>query len=115
MNSPQTELFEQPRHAEDADTAWLENVLKAARGWLTSKDILCTTLGQDVTDGRQRWLRELASGSAWIISGQRGYKHIEHATAQEVEHAANWLESQAKKMSERAGGIRRNAHKIFAR
>jgi len=55
----------------------------------------------------------VASECENIISGQRGYKHIAHATPEEINHAANWLESQAKKMSERACAIRRNAHKIF--
>src|SRR5690242_12069544 len=98
MNCPQPDLFEQPRHAGDADTVWLESVLKAVQGWLTAEHILYH-LGRATTDSNKRWLRELASQSQWIISGQRGYKHIEHATAEEIEHAANWLESQAKKMS----------------
>ncbi len=108
----QLSLLEQPQHAEDADTAWLESLLDGHKSWMTSGEIL-RRLFNDATENKQRWLRELASGSVWIISGQRGYKNIRHATAEEIEHAANWLESQAKKMSDRAGGIRRNAHRIF--
>jgi hypothetical protein len=62
---------------------------------------------------KDRDIRQLASESPNIISGQRGYKHVAHATAEEINHAANWLESQAKKMSDRAGAIRRTAHRIF--
>jgi hypothetical protein len=112
MIGPQPDLFKQPRHAEDSDVQWLENLLDWQKGWMTSSEILRAVF-KDATENKQRWLRELASESVWIISGQRGYKHLKHATAEEIEHAANWLESQAKKMSDRAGGIRRNAHRIF--
>ncbi len=112
IGNPQKDLFEQPRHAENADVRWLENLLAGTADWFTSRVVLIS-LGRTPTDDNRRWVRELASTSEWIISGQKGYKHIKHATAEEIEHAANWLESQAKKMSDRAGGIRRNAHKIF--
>lgn len=92
---------------EDANVKWLEELLKGHGGWMTRRDIELSTGGR-VGD---RDIRALASASEWIISGQKGYKHIEHATPEESAHAANWLESQAKKMSERACVIRRNAHR----
>lgn len=112
MNQPQTELFQEPRHPANEDVAWLENYLKMNDGWHTSKELV-SFLGRAVSDDNRRWIRELASKSKWIISGQRGYQHIEHSTPEEINHAAAWLESQAKQMSERAGAIRSNAHKIF--
>lgn len=92
---------------EDPNVAWLEELLRGAACWMTARDIEHTSGGR-VGD---RDIRALASASAWLISGQRGYKHLEHASPEEVAHAANWLESQAKKMSDRAGLIRRNAHR----
>jgi DNA adenine methylase len=60
---------------------------------------------------KKRQLRELANASdGKIISGQRGYRHIRHATLEEIEHAANWLEHQAVQMGERARSIRRLRH-----
>jgi hypothetical protein len=108
----QLSLLEPPRHAEGEDAAWLENLLKQARAWVTATEILYS-IGKPASEDQKRWLRRLASASCWIISGQKGYKHIEHATAEEIDHCANGLESQAKEMSDRAGGIRRNAHRIF--
>lgn len=93
----------------DPNVAWLEQLLLGAGCWMTSRDIEHTTAGR-LGD---RDVRALASASEWVISGQKGYKHIKHATAEEIHHAAAWLESQAKKMSDRAGTIRRNAHKLF--
>jgi len=111
--SLQPSLFEAtPPPSSNTDVAWLENYLDRLRDWATAADLL-QSLGRPVTDANTRWVRALASDSFWVVSGQRGYKHIRHATAEEVNHACAWLESQAKKMSERAGGIRKNAHRIF--
>jgi hypothetical protein len=107
MHDPQLGLFEsQPG---DANVQWLETLLRNAPGWQTAREIMAACLGR-VND---REVRELASASQWIISGQRGYKHLEHATAEEAHHCCAGLESQAKKMGERAGRLRANAHKIF--
>jgi hypothetical protein len=107
--SAQPELKMFVAEPDDKNVRWLENLLKGAQCWMTAKDIMLTVNGKLI----DRDLRSLASASANIISGQKGYKHIKHATAEEISHAANWLESQAKKMSDRAGAIRRNAHRIF--
>ncbi len=93
----------------DPNLAWMEGMLKGAACWMTAADIKLSTGGR-LND---RDIRELASASQWLISGQKGYKHIEHATGEEIHHAAAWLESQAKKMSERACLIRKNGHKIL--
>lgn len=103
----QLELTPPPPVPADVTVLWLENLLRDANCWMTAGDIVLTTHGKT----NERNLRSLAAESDWIISGQKGYKHLEHATAEETNHAANWLESQAKKMGERAGKIRRNAHR----
>jgi len=50
----------------------------------------------------------------WLISGQKGYKHIDHATLDEVNHFAAAMRSQAKLMDERAAKLLTNAHKKLA-
>lgn len=107
----QPDLFDPKRVATvaGAEVSWLERLLTESRCWMSAADIRETTNGR-VTD---RDVRETASGCPRIISGQKGYKHIAYATAEEINHAANWLESQAKKMSDRACAIRRHAHRIL--
>jgi hypothetical protein len=104
----QCDLFA-ARPAADDSASWLEKLLFESKCWMSAKDIQLTTHGRVI----DREIRQLASDSCKIISGQKGYKHIAHATAEEVNHAANWMESQAKKMSDRACALRREAHKIF--
>ncbi len=94
------------------DLKWLEATLKAAGDWRTSTELL-TSIGR-LSENDRRWLRTLASASEWTISGQLGYKHLEHATLEEINHAANWWESQAKKMADRAQTIRRNSKNKIA-
>lgn len=116
MNQAQTEqatlpLFEAPE--KDAENVrWLENYLKSSRDWMEG-GALELIAGREKYQGR--WVRALAQASEWVISGQKGYKHLEHATAEEVSHFVNWMESQGKKMIGRAEKIRRNAHAIFGR
>jgi hypothetical protein len=50
------------------------------------------------------------SSAGEIISGQKGYKLSAEATIDEIDHAANWLISQGKKMLKRGIAIRRKAH-----
>ena len=104
--SAQLEFAEPPRHAADADVAWLEKLLQGAGCWMTAADVTQTVIGR-LND---RNVRELASQSCRIISGQKGYKHIEHGTPEEIAHSANWLISQGKKMIRRGIGQRRAAH-----
>jgi len=105
---PQLGLFE--ARPEDANVQWLEAFLQQRGAWIRAGEIL-RYHGREDTEDQKRLIRGLASASEWIISGQAGYKHLEHATPEEIHHAANTLESQAKKMSDRACALRRNAHK----
>jgi hypothetical protein len=103
---PQRELPFQFTPA-DVNVQWLEDMLKGAACWMTASDISLSTRGHV----NERDLRALASASEWIISGQKGYKHIEHASPEENAHASNWLISQGKNMIKRGCRIRRNAHR----
>jgi len=106
----QQELFR--AEPGDPNVVWLEKFLLEQHAWATAVQIL-ERVNYPTTDSNKRWLRQLASASDWILSGQKGYRHLQHATTEEVQHAAAWLESQGKLMSERACRIRRNAHRIL--
>lgn len=105
----QTDFFNPAHQAPESPSAWLEKLLRDANCWMTAGDIALTTFGR-VND---RDIRKLASKNTNIITGQKGYRHIIHSTAEEIAHCANTLESQAHEMSERACGIRKRAHQIF--
>lgn len=111
IRDPQLGLFE--AKPADANVVWLESFLKAHADWITAARIL-TWHGRADSESEKRTIRALAEASPWIISGQFGYKHVDHATADEIAHCANNLISQGKKMIKRALAIRRNAHKRFS-
>jgi hypothetical protein len=95
---------------DDASLPTILAILDQETDWLTAAQLL-VKLGEAPTDSKKRQLRELANASdGKIISGQRGYRHIRHATLEEIEHAANWLEHQAVQMGARARSIRRLRH-----
>ena len=86
-------------------------------------ELLCERLrGRDWQLARQlceehayndRSLRAIAAASdGRIISGQRGYRlNDRSATVEEIDHAATWLEAQAREMLKRAAAIRRRYHR----
>lgn len=88
------------------DTAWLETLMLNAGGWLTAADI-ATRTGHLVDD---RQIRRLASASLNIISGDKGYRHADKSSIEELHHAASRLDSQSDKMKLRANRIRQYAH-----
>ncbi|MBM3878577.1 MAG: hypothetical protein FJ387_02505 [Verrucomicrobia bacterium] len=105
--SPQLSLFREPR--ESPNVAYLERMLHEARGWLTAAQLADRVGGM----WDERKIRSMAhAASPDVISGQRGYRHIAHATAEEIQHAAAWLESQAGEMLARAQQIRRRGHQM---
>ena len=112
MPAEQTDLFSQLKNSPDESVAWFEKFLAGGQIWFTASDILIS-LGRPVSDANKRWLRDLAGKSDFILAGQKGYRAMQHATPEEIHHCAAWLEHQAKAMAERAGRIRRAAHKIF--
>ena len=97
---------------EDEQMRWLEAYLKEAQRWMTAAELLLL-VGRETNDDGKRWLRGLANASAWVLSGQKGYKHLSHATAEEVARFCDWMESQARRMTSRAERMRRNAHAVF--
>jgi hypothetical protein len=107
INQKDLPLFQHSTAPEDANVRWLENLLCEAKDWKTAAEIAEAASGR-VSD---RDIRALASASAWIISGQKGYKHLEHSTPEESAHAKNWLISQGKLMIKRGLRIGRNAHR----
>lgn len=94
------------------DVQWLENLLAGAGTWMLASDILLS-IGWPVNDANKRWVRQLASQSMEIISGQKGYLHTTAASAEEVNHSANWLISQGKEMIKRGLAQRKAAHAIL--
>ncbi len=70
-------------------------------------------LSKPLSNRGGRKLRELANHCGGkVISGGRGYCHIANAKPEEIKHAADWLESQGRKMLGRALQIRRNFHSM---
>lgn len=110
MRDPQLDFFATP--PPNRSVQGLENLLRSRPGWQTAAQIL-QHLGEPLSDDATRQIRRLANSSVWLISGQKGYKHLEHATAEEISHFANWMESQAAQMTRRAESVRRNAHRVF--
>lgn len=115
MNQAPTKQTEMPLFqvgAEDQNVRWMESYLKEVREWMTAA-ALAVLVGKPDSDDSRRWVRSLAQASDWVISGQKGYKHLEHSTPEEISHFINWMESQGKKMIGRAERMRRNAHAVF--
>lgn len=94
------------------EVAWFEKLLQGAKCWMMASDILLA-VGRPVDDSGKRWLKALAAETVWVIGGQKGYRHVQHASTEEINHAASRLESAAKVMADRAGAIRSNAHRII--
>jgi len=98
----------------NTNVARLVELLDTARDWLHAATILERWAVID-TEHNRRFVRALAAAAEpEIISGQLGYKHIAHATPEEIHHAAAWLEGQGKKMADRACALRRRAHQLIA-
>lgn len=104
MRARQTEMF--TVDPDDPNVRWLERLLLDERGWLTAAKIVARS-GDQLND---RQIRQLASASPNIISGQRGYRHVDHSAIEELHHASAWLISQGKVMIKRGIRIKRRAH-----
>ncbi len=110
---PQTDLFPPMPTATEECIAWIEYWLGEHPGWHTAAEILIAGC-REATESEKRWIRRLASESDLVLSGQKGYCLMAHASAEEISHAAAWLEHQAKEMGERAARLRRQAHRVIA-
>jgi hypothetical protein len=108
----QPDLPLSPVRVDDASLPTILAILDQETDWLTAAQLL-VKLGEAPTDSKKRQLRELANASdGKIISGQRGYRHIRHATPDEITHAAHWLRHQAKEMDTRATAILKQYHQL---
>jgi hypothetical protein len=102
------------RREERMDVRAFETAVRAAGGWVLARDLL-RRAGLDDTEPARRHLRALAAAADTIISGQRGYCHLDHAAPQDIHHAAAWLESQARAMLRRAIRLQHHAHAALHR
>lgn len=106
--TPQLSLFTDKRPTpSESDAQWLIDFLNQHRGWVKAKTIQAM-LGGRHDDRGIRAIAELAAPK--IISGQNGYKHTDHATAEEIKMFINTMESQGTKMLNRANKVRTYAH-----
>lgn len=110
-----TQLEMPVRKAPKVDQRRITNLklaLKEHQGWVKASE-LCWLFDLNAHETGRRMVRQAADLSApEIISGQEGYKHISHATPEEIQHAANWLISQGRKMINRGLAILRRGHEI---
>lgn len=106
MNA-QVELIDGP--APSGALEWLEKHLFESAGWLTA-EMICQASGERVTD---RQVRACASASDAVISGARGYRHVEKATPEEIRHFIRDMESRAGELQRRAVATRRRAHALI--
>jgi hypothetical protein len=108
----QPDLPLSPVREDDASLPTILAILDQETDWLTAAQLL-VKLGEAPTDSKKRQLREVANASdGKIISGQKGYRHIRHATPDEITHAAHWLRHQAKEMDTRATAILKQYHQL---
>ena len=97
---------------KDSDLKTLVLILELNEQWFTAAE-LCAVFYLPVSGSSKRFIRALADAAApEIISGQEGYRHITHATAEEIWHSIHWMESQASKMQERAIAYRRRGYEL---
>lgn len=89
---------------EDGNVRELERLLLEYRGWMSS------SLIGSKTGWNSDKVNALARASADVISGQLGYKHLAHATAEEQRHFANSLVSRIRELGKRLTRFRRRAH-----
>ena len=111
--SEQGELFTQKPKSDNLLIDYLE--VNDITAWMTAANILARLRMPEPIwyQATPRSLREWAEQSdGRIISGNRGYRLIEHATPEERKHAANRLLSQGRKMTNRAIRILRRTHQI---
>lgn len=101
----QLEMFTD-RPVKDEQVKAFETMLAAQPDWLTAAQVSARVGGV----WNDRVIRALAEASNQVISGQRGYRHIRHATAEESRHFVNAMRSQAEKMIDRAERVRRQCH-----
>ncbi|NOS72026.1 MAG: hypothetical protein HOP33_19125 [Verrucomicrobia bacterium] len=102
----QLKMFQAERY--DPNVRELEQMLFEYQGWMSS------SLIGSKTGWNSDKVNNLARVSADIISGQLGYKHIQHATAAEQAHYANGLTSRIRELGKRLVRYRKRAHQLLS-
>lgn len=107
----QLDLFAPKTTASESseNLAKIIDILDRDKGWLSAVSILAR-MGCSVTENDRRFLRGLIATTPRVISGQNGYRHIAHATTEEVHHFVALMRSQADKMTARALEVSKLAH-----
>lgn len=103
----QLTLFTQRQKQRQLDTDLLATHLSLVPRWQTRKEIMAAL---EWTDRRCRAAGENSNGR--IIFGQRGFKHLDHSTPDEVRACINTLYSQSQKNATRAREIQRRYHRM---
>lgn len=102
-------------HRPEVDATDVAALLSSlvGQGWVKARDLahrLEWFTGSGAPDDRR--IREAASkAESEVISGQKGYQLTAESTVEEINHAANWMESQGKEMVRRALGYRLKGHR----
>jgi len=98
----------------ESNAAAIAALLRRSPDWLSAAAILARLQWPDTEANRravrycieQLFLQQSTNlsihQSDLVISGQRGYKHIDNSTVEEVRHFAHWMKSQGGKMVARA-------------
>ena len=106
MNWEQMDLLERNEEKEQADARVLARYLYLEMGWRTRKEIAAALGWTDAA--RIRHAAEASEGD--VIFGQRGMRHIRHATPEEVLACINTLKSQVEANSLRVCQTQKKYH-----
>lgn len=113
INEPsQLELGGATAEAAPSEDLRLLIALLEVGGWVKSDDLIRMARSWD-RDWTRTVINNLAASSVEIISSALGYKLVKHATADEVRHFLNSMESRAKAEMERAAAVRKRARQIL--
>lgn len=93
---------------DDPNVRELEQMLFEYQSWMSS------SLIGSKTGWNSDKVNNLARVSADIISGQLGYKHIRHSTADEQSHFHNGLRSRARELLKRLFRSQKRSREILA-
>jgi hypothetical protein len=94
--------------SSDENVRELERLLLEYRGWMSA------ALIGSKTGWNSDKVNALARASVDLISGQHGYKHIRHATAEEQNHFHNGLRSRARELLRRLIRSQKRSREILA-
>ena len=106
-------LIDTKPEVDPEEIAGLENFLLANPGWWSSSRLLAAR-GIVPDQNNRKELTHIAEWCDRIISGQEGYCHINHASADEIKHFLNGLDSRSRKLAERRLRVSKAAHQKIA-